>query len=131
MRRATRSSPPQVRDGASAIGPLELPETDDPRVAEVLGLCRAFIDGLVKHLGHAVRDARLRVAGGHVRLAVVVTEEMLGLTRSLAPTHPMLSVFAIVNVAPTPSDVAPLTDEDRSFLDYLIEGALASWMLET
>lgn len=131
MRRATRSSPPQVRDGALATGQLELPETDDPQAAEVLVLCRAFIDDLGKYASNAVREAHLRVSGGRVRLAVVVAEEMFDLARSLAPKHPLLSVFTIVNVAGVPSDVAPLTDEERGFLDYLIEGALASWMLET
>lgn len=125
------SSFPSDALGTACSPRLQQTASADQQADEVLNLCREFVERLSERTGRSVPRARVVDITGHVGFAVVVAAEMYDLARSLAPKHPLLSVFTIVNVAGGPSDVAPLTDEERGFLNYLIEGALASWMLET
>lgn len=110
---------------------LDTLKAEHPEMVGVVELCEHFLRDLTARATFAVQDVRLRLSDGHLRLAVVGPEEIVGLARTLAPRHPKFSVFAIVNVADTTPAGTLLSDEERGFLDYLIESAIASWMLET
>lgn len=100
----------------------------DPLVREALVLTREFLGVLRGRFGNAVRAVHCEVSSGRVRLALVVPPEFVDVVRALIPRHSMLSTVRLVHGVVAPPAPLPLTEEERGFLDFLIDSALESWI---